>query len=398
MNRLARAENRAFTERRVRFYGIGIALASAWVVALKIFHGASVIGVTGKPACIDFCTTWVSGKFAISAEPARIYNYSIFSAAQAALVGPHHANFPAYHFWYPPTFLLFTYPLGFMSYFTAFAVWNVATLLLYLASIYAIIPRSTAVIAALTPIVAAENLVLGQNGFLSAAIIGSSLVLLERRPLLAGTVVGLLTYKPHFGVLFPLALVASRNGRALVSAAATTLLLAAAAAAAFGFHGWLSFFDSIRGRNASLTVDPGLELTLQSVYGLLHWAGAGSAVAWASHAVAAVLVSLAIWAIWSRPIRYSLQAAALALGAVIVTPYVQIYDLCILAIAVAFIVRDGISHGFLPGERVVMVIALGCLFLLLKPLGAVISLVLLLIVVRRITTNAALLGGDRDVA
>ncbi len=384
ISRLAGAENRVFTERRLRFYGTGIALASAAVAAWKIFRGASVIDAAGKPACIDFCTTWVSGRFAVSADPARIYDYSIFSTAQAVLVGAHHSGFPAYHFWYPPTFLFFTYPLGYMSYFTGFAIWDAVTLLLYAASVYAIIPRSTAVIAALTPIVVAENLLLGQTGFLTAAIIGFSLVLLERRPLLAGTAVGLLTYKPHFGVLFPLALVASRNWRALAVATAASLTLGGAAAAAFGLHGWLEFLHTFRGRTSSLGLDPGLELTLQTVYGLLHWAGANSAGAWASHLVAAAIVSVTVWVLWSRPVSYSLQAAVLALGAVIVTPYVQIYDLCILTIAIAFIVRDGISRGFLPGERIVIVGVLAGLFLLLRPFGAIIGVVLLVLVLRRV--------------
>jgi hypothetical protein len=69
---------------------------------------------------------------------------------------------------------------------------------------------------------------------------------------------------------------------------------------------------------------------------------------------------------------------------VTVTPYVQIYDLCILTIAIAFIVRDGISRGFLAGERIVIVVVLASLYLLLKPFGAIIGVLLLALVLRRI--------------
>src|SRR5262249_33235476 len=158
----------------------------------------SVVDAAGNPACVDFCTIWVSGKFAISSDPARVYEYSTFATAQIDLVGPHRSNFPPYHYWYPPIFLFFTYPLGLMPYLTAFAMWTVATLFLYLAAIYAIIPRLTAVIAALTPFVVAENILLGNNGLLTAGLIGLALVLLERRPWLSGIFVGLLTYKPQF--------------------------------------------------------------------------------------------------------------------------------------------------------------------------------------------------------
>jgi hypothetical protein len=73
-----------------------------------------------------------------------------------------------------------------MSYFAAFAVWSVVTFLLYVATVYAILPGSTTLIAAATPFVVAENVMLGNNGFLTATFIGLSLVFLERRPRLSG--------------------------------------------------------------------------------------------------------------------------------------------------------------------------------------------------------------------
>ena len=39
----------------------------------------------------------------------------------------------------------------------------------------------------------------GHNGFLTAALIGSALVVLDRRPVLAGVLFGLIAYKPQFG-------------------------------------------------------------------------------------------------------------------------------------------------------------------------------------------------------
>ena len=47
------------------------------------------------------------------------------------------------------------------------------------------------------------NVTAGQNGFLTAALIGGTLGLMERRTALAGVCLGLLTYKPQFGLLFP---------------------------------------------------------------------------------------------------------------------------------------------------------------------------------------------------
>jgi len=107
---------------------------------------------------------------------------------------------------------------------------------------------AVAVIAALAPIVVLENVLLGSNGFLTAGLVGLALFFVERRPSLSGILLGLLTYKPQFGVLFPLALLASRNW-----ATATSPGLAGAAAAAFGYRGWPSLISSLFDRNASFT-------------------------------------------------------------------------------------------------------------------------------------------------
>ena len=48
------------------------------------------------------------------------------------------------------------------------------------------------------------NALVGQNGFLTAALIGGTLYLIPIRPVLAGICLGLLTYKPQYGLLFPM--------------------------------------------------------------------------------------------------------------------------------------------------------------------------------------------------
>jgi hypothetical protein len=51
--------------------------------------------------------------------------------------------------------------------------------------------------------------------------------------------------------------------------------------------------------------------------------------------------------VWrSRSVDFSLKAAALAAGTLLVTPYLFLYDLMVLAIAVAFFVRVGLDEGF----------------------------------------------------
>jgi hypothetical protein len=287
------------------------------VLATLLFKGQWVIRAGGKIANIDFGRIWLSGNLAQSSDPMRIFDSSGFSAAQLALFGTNSG--PLFPFVYPPTFLLFTYPFGLLPYLAAFAVWIVATLILYQAAIYTIIPRPAAVILALTPCPVLFNLGLGQNGFLTAGLLGLSLAFTESRPWLSGIFLGLLTYKPQFGILFPFALLASCNWRAFVSAAATSIFLGVTAATAFGYQGWLSFIHSLVRRQSSLAEIPGWKPPLVSILGLLRSAGASAYISWTVHLAAAAIVAVTIWAIWTKPIPHSLKAAALCIGSVMVT-------------------------------------------------------------------------------
>jgi arabinofuranan 3-O-arabinosyltransferase len=346
-------EDRLFTEWRLTRYGSGVAIVYAVVLASLLFKGLWVILADGNIAKIDFGYIWVSGNLARSSDPTRIFDSSAFVAAQLALIGSSGSPLIPY-FVYPPTFLIFAYPLGFMPYFAAFTVWTVTTLALYEAAIYTIIPRPAAVILALTPCPVLFNLGLGQNGFLTAGLVAFSLAFTESRPWLSGIFLGFLTYKPQFGVLFPFVLLASRNWRALTSAAATSVALGLTAAIAFGYQGWLSFIHSLVHRQPSLGEIPGWHPPLVSIFAFLQSVGASPYISWTVHLAAAAIVAGTICAIWTKPIAYSLKAAVLCIGSMMVSPYVLGYDLCVLSIATAFLVKDGLSRGFLPGERVVM--------------------------------------------
>jgi hypothetical protein len=88
---------------------------------------------------------------------------------------------------------------------------------------------------------------------------------------------------------------------------------------------------------------------------------------------------------WARPLPYSLKAAALCSAAAMATPYVHGQDLCILTIAVALLVKDGLARGFLPGDRLIMLFSWILLFLGRSDLGSgwIPCLALLALVVRR---------------
>jgi hypothetical protein len=326
---------------------------------------------------------WLSGRFAVAGNSSQIFDYSTSSAAQMALFGHNNCPFITPYV-YPPTYLFMTYFLGFMPYLIAFAVWVLATLFLYGTAVYTIIPRRATVIAALSPFFVAVNADFGHNGFIIAALFGFSLAFLERRSWLSGIFLGLLSYKPHIGLLFPLALLASRNWRALASATAAGIILGIGAEITFGSEGWLSFFHTLIDRQSTLSPDTKVPLALHSVFGLLRWVETSGLVAWGGHLIVAAIIALTVWVVWAKPIPFSLKATVLCIGSAMVPPYILFYDLCILSIAVAFLVRDGMSRGFLPGERIVILTCFIALFFVQVPIGPVICAALFFLAARRI--------------
>ena len=373
-----------FTQRRIWLYGAGAVVAYVIGLVARLLTHSWIFEADGKPSCIDFSFFWVSGALAGSGDQALVYNVSAFAAARADLGGTD-ACTVMNHFWYPPTYLFFAYALGLMPYVAAFAAWTVVTLLLYLVAIYLIVPRPIAILVALSPFPVFFNFFLGQNGFLLAGLMGLSLALMERRPRLSGILLGLLTVKPQIGILFPFALSVARKWRVVVSAMATGLALIVTSMVVFGYQGWPSFIHALFDRGPSLSPISQVSIRLESVYGFLWLAGINPPIAWAIQLVVAGAVMAVVCWVWARPLPHSLKAAALCSAAATATPYVHGHDLCILAIAVAFLVKDGLTRGFLPGDRLIMLLSWILIFLGFRDFssGWIPCLALLALVVRR---------------
>jgi hypothetical protein len=191
------------------------------------------------------------------------------------------------------------------------------------------------------------NVLVGQNGFLTASLIGGMLVLLPVRPILAGICLGLLSYKPQYGPLFPLVLIATLQWRAFVSAGVTTVALAALSWLAFGTESWQAFFHWMPVMSQAFLVD-GLAPwgKLQSIYALVRYLDGSETLGWILQWIMTAIVALTMIVLWRSKERYEWKAAALATGTLLVTPYLFLYDVMVLAIAVGFIVRIGLAEGF----------------------------------------------------
>lgn len=352
-----------------------LVVAHAVYLAASYRNGIWLSAPDGSGVPSDFVNVWAAGRLALAGHAAAAYDWTAHKLVEDSAIGHPFVGYFGWH--YPPPFLFVAAALSLLPYATAYAIWVFGTFPAYLAAIRVIIgDRVGYLLAAAFPAVLA-NFVVGQNGFLTAGLIGGGLFLLERRPLCAGVLIGLLSYKPHLGLLFPIALAAGGYWRVFIAAALVAALMAAASWLAFGTGAWQAFFANI-GHTSQAFLSAGWADwdKLQTAFGLTRALGGSEALAWSVQAAVALAVAVAIVLIWQGPAitlspagkgcSYELKAAALGAGAMLATPYLYTYDLVVLAVPLAFLFRLGRRSGFLPNEMAG--IGLACLLILIFPL------------------------------
>jgi arabinofuranan 3-O-arabinosyltransferase len=338
--------------------------------------------VSHRPGDVpDFVTFWAAGRVVRAGHAAAAYDWPTLKPVEESAVG----HFNGFLSWpYPPPFLSVAVALSLLPYAGAFIVWIFGTFAAYVAAIRAIIgDRLGYFLAAAFPAVLA-NVMVGQTGFLSAALIGGALTVMERRPMAAGVMIGLLTYKPQLGLLFPVVLLAGGRYRVFAAAATVAVLMIAASWAAFGGDTWPAFFRGI----GLIAQSDGSAYwgKLQSAFGLAHAFSDRAVVAWTAQIATALIAAGGVSIIWRSRCAYEIKAAALGTGVLMATPHLLPYDLVVLAVPLAFLIRLGRASGFLRHE--LSGIGLACLLLLVypfvqAPVGFIAVLVVAALIARR---------------
>ncbi len=336
---------------RVRGYSILFLVLFALATLALWTTGHGLLDVWGRPIGTDFANPYAAGRLALEGRAAAAYDFSSLFAKEAEVTGQ---SGHVYGWHYPPIFLLVAAPLAALPYVAALIVWLAAGLALYLVAIWAILPRPLALLAAAAFPAVFVTIGHGQNAFLTAGLLGLGLALLERRPWLGGFLLGCLCYKPHLGLVLPFVLIAGRQWKPFAGAAIAVVLLCALSVAAFGLEPWRAFLGS-----GEVTRTVVLEQTatgwykIQSLFSAVRGLGGSIAAAY----LAQGMLSLAVLALLVRTWMHGggrSSKAAVAVAALLVTPYVLDYDMLLIAPAVAFLVADGLEKGFRPYEKALL--------------------------------------------
>jgi hypothetical protein len=382
-------------------------MLAVMAVAMLMWIGLSdgLIDPNGKPIGTDFSNVYAAGELTLKGEAEAAYNPLRQHAVEQDIFGGRSVPFYGWH--YPPMFLLVAAALAFLPYSWALFAWMALTLPAFVATMHAILPRRETLVLALAFPAVFINLGHGQNGFLTAALLGSSLVMLDRRPVIAGILIGLLSYKPQFGILIPLVLAATGRWRVFAAAAVTVIALCAATSAVFGTDIWLAFSEST-GFTRSVVLEAGGTgwQKIQSVFSAVRMWGGGVETAYVIQiAVAAVIAASLFW-LWRSSAAYPLKAAALATACLLATPYVLDYDLVVMGLSIAFLATHGLKQGFRDYEISVLaaawltpLIARNIAGVLYLPLGLMALAALYALIMRRAVTDlsAPVKGSSRLV-
>lgn len=339
----------------------------------------------GRGIPTDFVNVWAAGRLALEGSPALAWDWDVQKQVELTILKQDFVGHFAWH--YPPPFLFVASVLAQFSYAVAFAGWAFVSLLPYVAVMRAIVGRNFGLVLALGFPAVFLNILVGQNGCLTASLIGGMLVLMPARPVLAGICLGLLSYKPQYGLLFPLVLIAAAQWTVLVTAGVVAVGLAGVSWLAFGTESWQAFFHWIpMFSQAFLTEGRAPWFKMQSIFALVRLLGGTEQIAWICQWVMTLSVAAVLVTMWRSRAPYALKAAMLAAGAVLTTPYLFMYDLVVLGIAVAYLVRDALDRGFGRHEvpALVAVLLLLASFLFVgQPVGFAASLVVVGLVFSR---------------
>lgn len=313
------------------------------------------LGAVDRPTTTDFVSFYAAGSLANAGSAAAAYDPTQHYAAEQQGTVP---GIPAVVFYYPPVYLLICAILARLPYLAAFLLFDGATLILYLFVARRILDEPGW--AALAPLLACPalfwSLGFGQNALLSAALFGGATLALERKPVLAGCLFGALCYKPHFGLLIPVALAAGGYRRAFLAAAATVATCVAASIALFGWVPWQEWLALVAASPSTYASGEIAFPQYINPFGAMRLWGADRSVAYAVQGIAILAMAALVAFVWRRRLSAPVRAATLIAATPIAAPVVLFYDFMIAVIAMAWLVRAARKDGFLPWQKLAFLV------------------------------------------
>jgi len=336
---------------RVRLYAVAVLLAELLFLCVYLarVHGSHT-SVPG-PLAQDLAPIWSAARLAAHGHAIDAWHFSSLFAIEKLAIPTINAADGSLPWLYPPTMLLFVLPLGWLPYLVALVLWLGVTYMLFALTIRATVQRDAALLCALAFPGAFLTVIVGQTSLLTATLAGIGLLMLNRRPVIAGIGFGLLTMKPQMAILFPLALLCAGQWRALAAWAATIAGGVALSTLAFGVGSWVAFAHGIQDTVQIVGAGHARLARMPTVFALATLAGWPAYVARGLQLLSAAAAAIAVVYAWRGACSYALRAATLSCACLIVSPYLYDYDLTWYGLVIAWYARYAWTHGWRRFDR-----------------------------------------------
>jgi len=368
-----------------------------FAVWIGVSHGG--IDPDGKPLGTDFMSFYAVSKLALTGHAAQAWDPYAHQAAQDAIFG---RRLGYWAFFYPPAYLLVCAPLALVPYGFSLCAWLAGTTAAaVLLARQWLKQQAPAVFIGLIPLLAFPALWIntgnGQNAALTTALFLGGCLLLDRRPVIAGLILGLLVIKPQLGLALPFVLIASGRWKPFAGAAVSAAGLSLAGWWLVGTDGYLAFLHN--GALARATLEQGLvsPARMQSLFAALRLWHAPLWLAYGAQILLALgVIASACLIVWRyRPDRFGLSALMVA-ATLLMSPFLLDYDLLLSAIPLGWLVMSGLKNGFRPWEKsvalavfILPLVARSLALNLHLPLTPLVLVIFYVMVARRIASAPA---------
>ncbi|MPW34910.1 glycosyltransferase family 87 protein [Vibrio sp. B1Z05] len=342
----------------------------------------------------DFLHSWTAAKLAVNNHLPDVYNHTLF---------PNHApdevraTGVAFNFAYPPQMLSILYPLGFLSYESAFIIWSLLSFSCFLLSVtlgssYNKIYILVLMLAPATLI----NISFGQNGLLTAALLIGGCKALNRSHILSGILFGILTIKPHMGILIPFALIAGRYWKTFIWATLTAIIMVAFSCFILSYEVWYYWMINSPWKYAKNFIEHGVGLGINmqiSPFISARLLTGSIYFAWIVQVICCLIAILSTIYAFIKSDCWLIKVAVLVTATYLSSPYIHSYDMSALSVIIVLLISSDKICSFNKLERYLMVFIWVTPILTMRfsiigfPYAPVLTLLFLCMLIRTIRKN-----------
>ncbi|MGA0601980.1 glycosyltransferase family 87 protein [Caulobacter sp. KR2-114] len=320
-----------------------------WAKAAHILHI--------QPFALDYLPLWTAGRMALT-HPGHLYNFRAITEAQRWLIGGLNRERP----WiYPPSALLMFSPLSLASFWSSTVIWVLATVAALAGAAQKFIPRERLLGMVLIAALPATSLTVlaAQTTFLTVCATALGVLLIERRPILAGVLLGLAAcLKPTALVFLPLAYLAARSWRPFVATAATGIAVATVTTLWLGPMVWLDWVKALPHFERIVLYDPAFIPSMISPASAGVHLHASEDAMLLLRAASTFAGAGLVWWVWRRRSDPAFRLIALMAAGLLASPYAMRYDAALFVVpAVALICRATSWGGVLTATGAYLLLA-----------------------------------------